>query len=39
VWWLWMDRLSGWYSRCVCVWLVGVDNPIGVLVWCVGVVC
>jgi hypothetical protein len=19
VWWLWMDGLSGWCSRCVCV--------------------
>jgi hypothetical protein len=23
----------------VCVWLVGVGNPIGCMVWCVGVVC
>jgi hypothetical protein len=22
----------------VCVWLVRVDNPIGCMVWCVGVV-
>jgi hypothetical protein len=37
VWWLWMDGLSGWCSRCVCLWLVWVDNPIGCMVWCVGV--
>jgi hypothetical protein len=30
-----MDGLRGSYSRCV--WLVWVDNPIGCMVWCVGV--
>jgi hypothetical protein len=33
-----MDGLSGWCSRGVCVWLIWVDNPIGCMVWCVGMV-